>query len=95
MNEYLGRAGSVPIGREEQAIDPGLRKFMLGVYVKMGLGLLWSAALAYAVGTIPQVTYTVLTPPVIYLVQWGPVALLLASNFFMRNASPTASGILY
>ena len=36
MNEYLGRAGSVPIGREEQAIDPGLRKFMLGVYVKMG-----------------------------------------------------------
>ena len=23
MNEYLGRAGSVPIGREEQAIDPG------------------------------------------------------------------------
>ena len=93
MNDIWARAGSVPIGREEWPSTPGLRKFMLGVYVKMGLGLL--AALAYAVGTIPQVTYTVLTPPVIYLVQWGPVALLLASNFFMRNASPTASGILY
>lgn len=95
MNEYLGRAGSVPIGREEQAIDPGLRKFMLGVYVKMGLGLLWSAALAYAVGTIPQVTYTVLTAPIVYIVQWAPVAIILGSNVFMRNPSPLASGILY
>lgn len=32
--------------------DAGLRKFMLGVYNKMGLGLLISAALAYAVGTV-------------------------------------------
>jgi len=95
MNEYLGRAGSIPGTREEQAIDPGLRKFMLGVYTKMGLGLVWSAVLAYAVGTIAPVTNIVLTAPVIYLVQWGPVVILLASNFFMRNASPTASGILY
>ncbi|MBC7768575.1 MAG: Bax inhibitor-1/YccA family protein [Phycisphaerales bacterium] len=95
MNEYLGRAGSIPVSREEQAIDPGLRKFMLGVYAKMGLGLVWSAVLAYAVGTIAPVTQVVLTAPVIYLVQWGPLAILLGSNFFMRNASPTASGILY
>jgi len=95
MNEYLGRAGSVPIDRDAQAIDPGLRKFMLGVYTKMGLGLVWSAVLAYAVGAIPQVTGVVLTAPVVYLVQWGPLALLLGSNFFMRNASPTASGLLY
>ena len=95
MNQYMGRAGSIPVGREDAAIDPGLRRFMLGVYQKMGLGLLWSAALAYAVGAIPQVTQIVLTAPVIYLVQWGPIALLLGSSFFMRNASPTASGILY
>ncbi len=95
MNEYLGRAGSVPIGREDVALDPGLRRFMLGVYQKMALGLVWSAVLAYAVGTIAPVTQTVLTPPVLYLVQWGPLVLLLASNFFMRNASPTASGALY
>lgn len=95
MNEYLGRAGSIPRSREELAIDPGLRKFMLGVYAKMGLGLLWSAVLAYAVGTITPVTQTVLTPPVLYLVQWGPLVLLMGSSFFMRNASPTASGLLY
>jgi uncharacterized protein len=95
MSDYHSQTGSIPIGREEAALDPGLRKFMLGVYVKMGLGLIWSAALAFAVGTIPQVTTTVLTPPVLYIVQWGPLVVLLGSNFFMRNASPTASGALY
>jgi FtsH-binding integral membrane protein len=95
MSDYHSQTGSIPIGREEQAIDPGLRKFMLGVYVKMALGLIWSAGLAFAVGTIPQITYAVLTPPVVYIVQWGPVAILLGSNFFMRNASPTGSAILY
>ena len=93
MSDYQSR--SIPIGREEAAMDPGLRKFMLGVYQKMGLGLAWSAALAYAVGTIPAVSAVVLSAPVIYLVQWGPLVVLLGSSFFMRNASPTASGILY
>jgi FtsH-binding integral membrane protein len=96
MSDYHSQARSIPIGREEMAIDPGLRRFMLGVYTKMGLGLAWSAALAFAVGTIAPVTQTVLTPPVLYIVQWGPLVLLLGSNFFMRgNPSPTASGVLY
>jgi FtsH-binding integral membrane protein len=96
MSDYHSQTGSIPIGREEMAIDPGLRRFMLGVYTKMGLGLLWSAALAYAVGAIAPVTQVVLAPPVIYLVQWGPIVLLLGSNFFMRgNPSPAASGLLY
>lgn len=96
MSDYRSQAGSIPTSREDVAIDPGLRRFMLGVYAKMGLGLAWSAALALAVGMIPAVTQTVLTPPVLYIVQWGPPALLLASNFFMRgNPSPTASGLLY
>ncbi|HRK64655.1 MAG TPA: Bax inhibitor-1/YccA family protein [Terricaulis sp.] len=93
MSDYQSR--SIPIGHQDVAMDPGLRKFMLGVYQKMGLGLAWSALLAYLVGTVDVVTVTVLSPPVIYLVQWGPPAILLMSSFFMRNASPTTSGILY
>jgi FtsH-binding integral membrane protein len=95
MSDYHSQARSIPIGREEMAIDPGLRRFMLGVYTKMGLGLAWSAVLAFAVGTIAPITQTVLTAPVIYLVQWGPLVLLMGSSFFMRNASPTGSGLLY
>jgi len=96
MNDYRSQAGTIPTSREEVAIDPGLRRFMLGVYTKMGLGLAWSALLAFAVGTIAPVTQTVLTPPVLYIVQWGPLVLLMGSSFFMRgNPSPTASGFLY
>jgi FtsH-binding integral membrane protein len=95
MSDYHSQTGSIPVGREEQALDPGLRSFMLGVYIKMGLGLIWSAALAFAVGTIPQVTYIAFSPPVVYIIQWGPLVVLLGSNIFMRNASPAASGILY
>mgnify|MGYP002623637889 FL=1 len=95
MSDYHSQARSIPIGREEMAIDPGLRRFMLGVYMKMGLGLAWSAALAFAVGTIAPITATVLTPPVLYIVQWGPLVVLMGSSFFMRNPSPAASGILY
>lgn len=95
MSDYHAQTRSVPIGREEMAIDPGLRRFMLGVYQKMGLGLAWSAALAYVIGTVAPVTQFVLTPPVLYIVQWGPLVVLLGSNFFMRNASPSASGLLY
>jgi FtsH-binding integral membrane protein len=95
MSDYHAQTRSVPIGREEMAIDPGLRRFMLGVYLKMGLGLAWSALLAYLVGTVPAITQSVLTPPVLYIVQWGPLVVLLGSNFFMRNASPMATGVLY
>lgn len=95
MNESLGRTRSTTYERDDAIMDPGLRKFMLGVYIKMGLGLIWSAVLAYAVGTIPAVTAFTLTAPMLYVVQWGPLVILLGSNFFMRNASPTASGILY
>ena len=95
MSDYHSQARSIPIGREEMAIDPGLRRFMLGVYMKMGLGLAWSALLAFAVGTIAPVTQIVLSAPVVYIVQWGPLVLLMGSSFFMRNASPTGSGILY
>lgn len=95
MSDYHAQTRSVPIGREEMAIDPGLRRFMLGVYLKMGLGLAWSAALAYVIGTVAPVTQAVLTPPILYIVQWGPLVVLLGSNFFMRNASPAATGILY
>lgn len=95
MADYHSQSRSIPMGREDVAIDPGLRRFMLGVYTKMGLGLAWSALLAYLVGTVAPITQTVLSAPVIYLVQWGPVVLLFGSSFFMRNPSPTASGFLY
>lgn len=79
----------------DMSVDAGLRSFMLGVYNKMGMGLIWSAILAYAVGTITPLTMFALSSPMIYVIQWGPVALLFGSMFFMRNPSPMGSAVLY
>ncbi|KAA5802422.1 Bax inhibitor-1/YccA family protein [Alkalicaulis satelles] len=79
----------------DTSVDAGLRSFMLGVYNKMGLGLVISAALAWIVGTVTPVTALVLGTPLIYVVQFGPIALLFGSMFFMRNPSPMGAAVLY
>lgn len=79
----------------DTSVDQGLRSFMLGVYNKMGLGLLVSAALAYIVGTVTPVTQLVFGTPLLYVVQFGPIALLFGSMFFMRNPSPLGAALLY
>lgn len=94
MSDTWRQARAAPV-RADMAVDAGLRSFMLGVYNKMALGLIWSGVLAYIVGSVAPVTALVLSPPLLYVVQWGPVALLLGSNFFMRNPSPTGSSLLY
>jgi FtsH-binding integral membrane protein len=95
MNEYLGRSGSVPAGRADMAVDAGLRSFMLGVYNKMGLGLLLSGVLAYIAGTVPPVTALVFGTPLVFVVMFGPLAILLISAFAMKNPSPTGANVIY
>jgi FtsH-binding integral membrane protein len=75
--------------------DAGLRKFMLGVYNKLFLGILLAGGLAWAAGTIDPVTQLVFGTPLYFVVQWGPIALMLGSMFFMKNPSPLATGIMY
>ena len=79
----------------DMSVDAGLRSFMLGVYNKMGLGLLVTAAIAYIVGTVAPVTQLVFGTPLLFVVQFGPIALLFGSMFFMRNPSPTGASLLY
>ncbi|MHA6287957.1 Bax inhibitor-1/YccA family protein [Maricaulis sp. CAU 1757] len=93
MNDFSRAYAGQPA--MDMARDAGLRSFMLGVYNKMGLGLLISAALAFAVGTYTPLTMLVYGTPLLLLVQWGPIALLFGSMFFMRNPSPTGSALLY
>ncbi len=79
----------------DMATDAGLRKFMLGVYNKLTLGIFLAGAVAYATGAVPAVTELVFGTPLVYVVQWGPIALMLGSMFFMKNPSPLATGIMY
>jgi hypothetical protein len=95
MSDYHAQSRSAPVGRADMAVDAGLRGFMLSVYNKMGLGLLLSGALAYIVGSNQALTLTLLTPPLGYVVMFGPLAILLISSFVMRNPSPTSANLVY
>lgn len=106
MSNYdRGLQRAVPVGAADMAVDAGLRGFMLGVYNKVALGLLLSAALAYLTASYPPVTdllYRV-TPDgrlvgfttLGTVIRFAPLALILVSMFAMRNPSPRSAGALY
>jgi len=84
--------------------DEGLRNFMLGVYRKLALGLLVSGAMAWIVGSVPDISrllvlfsnghavgYTALG----FIVLIAPLFLLLAAGFVMRKPTPAGAGALY
>lgn len=91
--------------RADAAVDPGLRDFMLGVYRKMGLGLLVSAALAWLTSSYPPVSDLMFVKtetgalagftPIGLIVSFAPLVILLASNFMMKNASAKSANLLY
>jgi FtsH-binding integral membrane protein len=81
-------------------VDAGLRAFMLGVYNKVGLGLVLSAALAYVTGTVEpvqrllfqvdalgRVNYTIIG----MVVAFAPLGILLFQAF-ARRTSPSPTG---
>ncbi len=89
--------------RPDMAVDAGLRAFMLGVYNKVGLGLVLSAALAWTTGNYPPVQrllfqvdgvghigYTILG----MVVAFAPLAILLFQGF-ARQTSPRSASITY
>ena len=106
MSDYnRGFARSIPADRADMSVDAGLRAFMLGVYNKVALGLLLSAAIAYLTGSFPPVRdlmFTV-TPEgrfggyslIGMGVAFAPIVILLISCFAMREPSPQSSGVLY
>ena len=91
-------------GPADMAVDAGLRAFMLGVYNKVGLGLLISAALAYVTSTVAPVRdllfqvsadgrfvgMTLLG----MIVAFSPIAVLLIGRMAFKQ-SPRSSGIVY
>lgn len=90
--------------REQAEVDVGLRKFMLGVYAKLAMGLLLTGTIAYVVANIPAVRdYFFVVDAAGRLrgmtilgmaAQWAPLAIILGS-MLIRSYTPRTSGILY
>ena len=98
-----GLSGSTPIVTD-MSVDAGLRSFMLGVYTKVGLGLVLSGALAYVTGTVPAVQQYLFTVDVNsgrigytllgMIVAFAPLAIILFQSF-ARRASPQSAAFVY
>jgi FtsH-binding integral membrane protein len=100
-----GFSRAIPTDRADMSVDAGLRSFMLGVYNKVALGLVLSAALAYVTGQVAPVQallYRVTVDgrlaglqPLGWVVAFAPLAVMLFGMGAIRNATPRSSGILY
>ena len=98
----VGRPGTVLA--PDMAVDAGLRAFMLGVYNKVALGLVLSAALAFVTGLYPpvrdllfrvdlfgRVQYTILG----MVVAFAPLAILLFQGFARRQQTAASASLTY
>ncbi|MEO8115141.1 MAG: Bax inhibitor-1/YccA family protein [Phenylobacterium sp.] len=99
-----GYARTIPADRADMSVDAGLRSFMLGVYNKVALGLVLSAALAFLTGTYPPVRdlmfsvspsgrigFTLLG----MIVAFSPIVILLVSGFAIKNPTSRSTGAIY
>jgi uncharacterized protein len=103
QNRFQSRA--IPAnGAMDMAVDTGLRAFMLGVYNKMGLGLVLSAVLAYVTSQVPPVRDLLFTgvgtgrvgvTGLGMIIQFAPLAILFGSMFMMKNPSKSGANLLY
>lgn len=104
MNEFKTTFRDRPASRPDIAVDAGLRAFMLGVYNKMGLGLVISAGLAWATASVAPVRDTLFVvtdgrltgyTPLGMVLAFAPLVVLLGSAFLIRSASPRMASLLY
>ncbi len=104
MSDYQTRYATAPVAAD-MSVDAGLRAFMLGVYNKVALGLVLSAALAFLTSSFPPVRDLLFSvtadgrlagvTPLYYVVAFAPLVILLVSGFALKNPSPRSSGAIY
>ena len=102
---YRSQYGSIPAQRAAMAVDAGLRSFMIGVYNKVALGLVVSAALAYLTSSVAPIRDLMFVvgadgrlagmTPLGWIVAFAPLGILLVSGFAMRNPTSGSASALY
>ena len=103
MSDFNRGYSGPATGSADMAVDAGLRRFMLGVYNKVALGLVLSAALAYVTSTVPaarDLLYRMIGDQPVGLTMLGtvvafaPIGVLLIGQMAFKQ-TPRASGVIY
>jgi FtsH-binding integral membrane protein len=105
MSDYnRGYPRTATTGTVDMAVDAGLRAFMLGVYNKVALGLLVSAALAFVTSSYPparDLLFRVTLDGRLagltlmgMILAFSPIAVLLIGRMAFKQ-SPRSTGVVY
>ena len=104
MNEFVGQNTRVKPTVQDMARDLGLKRFLLGIYQKMALGLLVTGGMAWAVAHSPflvTMLYNIQDGEIhgFTLLGWvfafAPLGLSLASGLAMRNLNVGLMAMFY
>jgi FtsH-binding integral membrane protein len=108
MSELHKAYAAQPQAVADMALDQGLRRYMLGVYNKVALGLVVAGGLAWLTAGVPEVRdhlfRAVTTPgaprlvgltPLGSLVTMSPLLILLGANLALKRPTAASTGLLY
>jgi hypothetical protein len=79
----------------DASIDMGLRKYMLGVYNYMTLGVAITGLMAYVVSTQPAVMQAIFGTGLAWVVMLAPLAFILVLNFGIHKLSASATQLMF
>ncbi len=94
MADYENSTYRVP-SAEAQAIDQGLRAYMIGVYQFMGLGIALTGAVALLLSTQPEIVQGIFGTQLKWVAIFAPVALGLYTQIRINHLSPAAAQGLF
>jgi len=95
-NRFGARAGRMDHSQAYDAsIDMGLRKYMLGVYNYMTLGVAITGLMAYVVSTQPAVMQAIFGTGLAWVAMLAPLAFILVLNFGIHKLSASATQLLF
>ncbi len=95
-NRFGARAGRMDHSQAYDAsIDMGLRKYMLGVYNYMTLGVAITGLMAYVVSTQPAVMQAIFGTGLAWVVMLAPLAFILVLNFGIHKLSASATQLMF
>jgi FtsH-binding integral membrane protein len=90
-NQVLRGRGAIA----DQAVDAGLRSYMLRVYNYMTLGLLLTGVAAYAVANTPAVYNVLFGTPLVWVVIFAPLALVFLLSFGINRMSASTAQMVF
>ena len=97
MNTPFETSGADLHGASGRAVayDPGLRRYMLGIYRTMALGLVLTGLVAFLVAGTPALYQPIFNTPLKWVVMLAPLAFVLFFSFRVEQMSANTARIAF